>query len=277
MAEIPFYPGVRSEPLPTSLLRAFRNEDFLAEVETVDEVQLKHRWPVRNQIESVRCCVSAALAVCCEAILERDSTPEQLSELYHYYVARKLIGVDSRQNWSLTLMQGLRAIAHCGFAPFEQHPFEIGASNATKRPSRAACQAAREWGIRQVDPRRGVLDVITVENARRVREICLLLRSQHPVVLTFITSTAYYSLAKSANDVLQRPSDRRGLHAVAVLGYVRRRNGRGWLWIKDSYGEKMGNAGIWRLPFSLANSDMVRDVVALSTLTTLPQTMESCR
>ena len=216
-----------------------RIEQVFRQVASTWNLQSDHiipdRTPISNQWR-IGSCVANAWCDMMEVLngLESGSKspPPQLSRLFLYWISRYLTGATAVDNGTF-----LRSAAHqlrkIGIFEEEYFPYE----NKNVFPMKVETDLYTMASNNRLD---GFYRLSSNGEQRRV-ELELALRSNHPAVFgTPVGET--FQRYRGGGEVIHRPTDIKGNHAMMVLG-LRFRGGRWqYLW-RNSWGEGWGDGG----------------------------------
>lgn len=258
----PAHSGLLRRTAPRSFAPAF--DDSAWPVTTRSGVELTHSAPARDQGDKLRCCVSAAIATCMEALEERQLSDSgerpqaahtPLSMMFHYYVAREKLG-KSASLVGMTLAHGILVAEQVGYCTQDNHNVRIDESGAAEVPDERIRDLARARRIAEALPTAGSEGYWRLpDDEARPRAWERALQNGFPILCGFFTSDSYQRLGdRQGNNVLIQTNESGSggnAHAVSILGYGDLEGvGRAFL-VKDSRGDRIGSParpGYWWLP-----------------------------
>jgi C1A family cysteine protease len=252
---------LRSGWIPTK----FDSRDFVFSADNInkktDLIILDHHFEPRNQgwgEKNVPCCVSCSIAAAMETLdaINQDST--ELSELFHYYVARpvknRLSGIDFRK--------GLSVVVNKGISPRKYHEkpksrdVPMVREDAIDEPKPKAYNAAKNFRI-PYDPIRRTLQYRSIPKTNVIFHWKAAIQKNIPIIFGFWMTTAYTEITpqKPVHGAIEGTHSELG-HAALVLGYDDKINS---FYVKDSRGASFGDQGCWWLRYDQLETDLIQE------------------
>lgn len=213
-------------------------------------------WPPWNQGNApvVPCCVSIAVVTAMELLDTRDSNPERLSVLFHYYMARqresRLGGLETRAGLDSAVTRGVCTL------PLHQPqpPTEVISREAALRaPSPQAEEDAKHHALEGLDIRRRRRRYWQLSEPRRIEDWRAALNSGYPLICVFPVTEGYVRIGPDNpvhGDVRGDPVGA-NLHAVVAIAFD---DDRQAIRMRDSNGPDSADHGHWWMPYSLVRS-----------------------
>lgn len=238
--------------------------------QTLPKYFLNHLIEPRNQgwgTDNVPCCVSCAIAAAMEIVDAKIGSVTELSELFHYFLARSSKVRLSSINFRL----GLKTALNYGIAPREYHLYPVSNATPMKRedalmpPSSEAINAAKNHRI-SYDIIRNTLRYRKIPNYNKVELWKAAIQRRNPVIFGFWMTEAYLNIRSEEpyHGVIKEMTASDG-HAALAIGYDEQIKS---FLIKDSRGASFGKAGTWWLNYSLVETDLVNESWIIEGVTT---------
>jgi len=212
------------------------------------DLRVAQPFPPYDQGE-VPCCVSMALVGAIETLLLVAGNPVQLSPLHHYWHARPMPPV-------ITLVDprhGLQVARTIGVAPLAVHlpalnPYlPLASALADVRPLPAVDVAAAPFRLRVLP-----WQYLRVPLGQRARRWKAALARGVPVMVGLDIPPGYKRLFAGENILQPGLGPAVDRHVVLVVGWS-----QDMFLVRDSRGNRIGDAGHWWLPQRLADSSLV--------------------
>ena len=234
-------------PMPEGLMRNFSAPEEI-------DPRPWHRIEMQGSMGS---CQGHALSSVCELAYHiATGKVIQFSPLFAYYATQQLDGLLGRDVGS-TIEGGARLAKQHGLCPLEAMPYPNPVRYTGRIPA-SAWPAAEPFKIRSHAVCRSYVDVYEY-----------LATGQGGVEI----GIAWSSSLEPVRGVIEQYRPGRGGHAVALLGYSRRKDsqGRKYLWLANSWDTSWGNSG-WAEVAPRAIEEMLAHpqtvMIGLSDLTT---------
>lgn len=204
--------------------------------------------PVYDQGEMGSCTANAG-CTCRAMLLEGQET--NLSRMFLYY-AERLLEDKTNKDSGASLRDTCKSLQRLGVCEETYMPYNP--EKYKERPSRLAVYNASEYKITAYKSLSS-LDEIKQNLAFR----------QQPILLGMDVYESFKSKAVSKTGIMpipHRSEKKLGGHAVLVVGYKntpRCRKTRGYLIVRNSWGEKWGDKGYFYMPYNYVTPDFTYD------------------
>jgi hypothetical protein len=247
----PQYGAQLSDPASVRSVPVFDAQTFNIDPVNLDaSVIPDYRWPPIEQLD-IRCCTSAAVAVCMEMVDLKEPPAVQLSPLFNHYD----LFASGPSPGQYSLYNALSSAKNVGICSIELHNYPFNNEYAYTPPSNEARVDADERKISwfpQDAPVgrkhfRSIGDCANVDNWRAALSL-------HQGVAFVIPLTPEYEQMNGGNNVHNipgslTPASFDDYHAVAAIGYDDAPGVRA-VYVRDCQGNRFAD-GCWWLPYEL--------------------------
>jgi C1A family cysteine protease len=222
-----------------------------------DRIDLSHHTgPIRDQ-KKMGCCVSFSLCTVARYLANKDKL---FSPLFLYYVTRMQDGESPKQDIGSTIEEAIEAIENYGLAQEKYWPFHP--KNLSLSPSRKAWKDGQKHRFIKAAP-----------IAPNLHSIQMCLAGGYPVLfgLQLYESSEKKKALRSGVIRIPKSYERRlGGHCVVCVGYSGLDKDRGYFIIQNSWGTKVGNRGLFYIPYRYAlNSNLCSEIYCVTEFDTL--------
>jgi len=227
--------------------KLYSSTQYPTEDQLPDKVDLRNQCsPVVDQGQQGSCTANAIVSGLREYLeIKSGATLVRLSRAFLYYEEREKEGTVDQDAGAMPV-DGMDTLKNIGVCPESEMPYSD--ADFTTAPTSQDIIDATPYKIAEY---RAVSSIALMKAA---------LAEGNPVVLGFLVYSSFESDAVAKTGIIPIPDvnneELLGGHAVLAVGYD---DAKGWVIIRNSWGEGWGNKGYCYMPYGYFTPDLVSD------------------